>query len=623
MFVIATAGHVDHGKSTLVKALTGIDPDRLAVEKEREMTVDLGFAWLKLPSGREIGVIDVPGHEHFIKNMLAGVSGMALALLVVAAPESIMQQTREHLAILDLMQVPKAIAVITQADLGDADQITIVGMEIEDVLKPTHLAGSPILAVSSITGQGLEELKAAIDKALDSAQPRRDIAKPRLAIDRIFTISGTGTVVTGTLIDGSLNLGQEVEILPPELKSRIRGLQTHKTQLQQVGPGNRVAVNLVGLSSSDLKRGSVMTNPGWLKPTSSLDASLRLLKDPARPLHHNTEVSLHTGSAEVMARVRLLEKEEVQPGEATWVQFILEEPLAVVNGDRYVIRSPMDTLGGGVIVEAHPKERHKRFRPETIENLKARSEGKVEETVLATLKAKQPQDLSLILSQTNLAKEVALEAVDTLLEQRRVVKLGEGKNTTLYIEAGWKQVADNILAVVQDYHRKFPLRLGIAKAEISGKVKLGSHLQDALQLLLKEGKLAEESLLVRLPSHEIKLTPAQQTKINSYLKQLEANPFSPAPDIELDPDSLNLLIDRGQLVKTAAGIVFSKDAHDRMVAQILEHIQKNGKITVGEVRDMFQSSRKYVLAILEHMDEKKLTRRVGDERILGGTGSPG
>ena len=623
MFVIATAGHVDHGKSTLVKALTGIDPDRLAVEKEREMTVDLGFAWLKLPSGREIGVIDVPGHEHFIKNMLAGVSGMALALLVVAAPESIMQQTREHLAILDLMQVPKAIAVITQADLGDADQITIVGMEIEDVLKPTHLAGSPILAVSSITGQGLEELKAAIDKALDSAQPRRDIGKPRLAIDRIFTISGSGTVVTGTLIDGSLNLGQEVEILPPELKSRIRGLQTHKTQLQQVGPGNRVAVNLVGLSSSDLKRGSVMTNPGWLKPTSSLDASLRLLKDPARPLHHNTEVSLHTGSAEVMARVRLLEKEEVQPGEATWVQFILEEPLAVVNGDRYVIRSPMDTLGGGVIVEAHPKERHKRFRPETIENLKARSEGKVEETVLATLKAKQPQDLSLILSQTNLAKEVALEAVDTLLEQRRVVKLGEGKNTTLYIEAGWKQVADNILAVVQDYHRKFPLRLGIAKAEISGKVKLGSHLQDALQLLLKEGKLAEESLLVRLPSHEIKLTPAQQTKINSYLKQLEANPFSPAPDIELDPDSLNLLIDRGQLVKTAAGIVFSKDAHDRMVAQILEHIQKNGKITVGEVRDMFQSSRKYVLAILEHMDEKKLTRRVGDERILGGTGSPG
>jgi selenocysteine-specific elongation factor len=623
LFVIGTAGHVDHGKSTLVKALTGIDPDRLAVEKEREMTVDLGFAWLKLPSGREIGVIDVPGHEHFIKNMLAGVSGMDLALLVVAAPESVMQQTREHLAILDLMEIPKAIAVITQADLADADQVTLVGMEIEDVLKPTHLAGSLILAVSSVTGQGLEELKAAIDKVLDSSQPRRDIGKPRLPIDRIFTISGSGTVVTGTLIDGSLTLGQEVEILPPELKSRIRGLQTHKTQLQQVGPGNRVAVNLVGLSSSDLKRGSVMTNAGWLKPTSSLDASLRLLKDPARPLHHNTEVSLHTGSGEVMARVRLLEKEEVQPGESTWVQFILEEPLAVVNGDRYVIRSPMDTLGGGVIVEAHPKERHKRFRPETIENLKARSEGKIEETVLATLKAKQPQDLSLILSQTNLAKEVALEAIDTLLEQRRVVKLGEGKNSTLYTEAGWKQVADNILAVVQDYHRKFPLRLGIAKAEISGKVKLGSHLQDALQLLLKQGKLAEESLLVRLPSHEIKLTPVQQTKIDAYLKQLEANPFSPAPDVELDTDSLNLLIDRGQVVKTAAGVVFSKAANDKMVALILEHIQKNGKITVGEVRDMFQSSRKYVLAILEHMDEKKLTKRVGDERILGGTGLSG
>jgi selenocysteine-specific elongation factor len=254
LFVIGTAGHVDHGKSTLVRALTGIDPDRLAEEKAREMTIDLGFAWLKLPSGSEVGVIDVPGHEHFIKNMMAGVSGMDLALLVVASNESIKPQTREHLAILDLMEVPCMIAVITQSDLADQDQITLVGMEIEDLLKPTRFAGSPAVAVSAVTGQGLPELKLTIDKVLSAAQPRRDIGKQRLPIDRVFTISGSGTVVTGTLTEGSLALSQEVEILPPALRSRIRGLQSHKTQLDTVGPGSRVAVNLVGISSSDLKR---------------------------------------------------------------------------------------------------------------------------------------------------------------------------------------------------------------------------------------------------------------------------------------------------------------------------------------------------------------------------------
>ncbi len=292
-------------------------------------------------------------------------------MLVVAANESIKQQTREHLAILDLMEVPQAIMVITQSDLADQDQITLVGMEIEDLIRPTRFAGAPIVAVSSVTGQGLAELKATIDKVLSTAQPRRDIGKPRLPIDRVFTISGSGTVVTGTLVDGSLTLGQEVEIVPADLKSRIRGLQTHKAQLNTVGPGNRVAVNLVGVSSADLKRGQVLTKPGWLTPTTMLDARLRLLAQPGRPLRHNTEVSFHTGSAEVMARVRLLEKEEAQPGETTWVQFILDEPLAAVNGDHYVIRSPMDTLGGGIVVEAHPRQRHRRFSRETIENLKS------------------------------------------------------------------------------------------------------------------------------------------------------------------------------------------------------------------------------------------------------------
>jgi len=623
LFVIGTAGHVDHGKSTLVRALTGIDPDRLAEEKAREMTIDLGFAWLKLPSGREVGVIDVPGHEHFIKNMLAGVSGMDLVLLVVAANESIKQQTREHLAILDLMEVPQAVMVITQSDLADADQITLVGMEIEDLVSPTRFAGAPVVTVSAVTGQGLGELKTVIDRVLDKAQPRRDIGKPRLPIDRVFTISGSGTVVTGTLVDGTFTLGQEVEIVPSGLKSRIRGLQTHKAQLNSVGPGNRAAVNLVGVSPSDLKRGQVLTRPGWLTPTSMLDGRLRLLSHPDRPLHHNTEVSLHTGSAEIMARVRLLEKEEAQPGDTTWVQFILVEPLAVVNGDHYIIRSPMDTIGGGVILETHPRSRHRRFNREILENLKARAEGKVEQTLLAALRTRQPQELAAFLSQTTLETDVARSAVEMLIQQGDIVSIGEGENRLLYTNSAWLQIKENIVATVRDYHRSFPLRLGLPKAEISSKLKLGARLSGVLQKLIKEGELVEESAFVRIQGHQIRLTPPQQSKIDAYLKQLSQNPYAPAPDLTLETDLFNLLVDRGQVVKTTAGVVFSAAAYDEMVTKIQERIKANGKITLAEVRDMFHSSRKFIQALLEYMDEKKLTKRVGDDRVAGERVSPG
>jgi selenocysteine-specific elongation factor len=620
LFVIGTAGHVDHGKSTLVKALTGIDPDRLVEEKLREMTIELGFAWLKLPGGMEVGVVDVPGHEHFIKNMLAGVSGMDLVMLVVAANESIKPQTREHLAILDLMEVPNLIAVITQADLADADQISLVGMEIEDLLKPTRFAGAPVVAVSAVSGQGLEELKKGIEKALTQTPPKRDIGKPRLSIDRVFTISGSGTVITGTLVNGSLSSGQEVEIQPGDLKSRIRALQTHKTQITSIGPGSRVAVNLTGISSNDLRRGQVLTKPGWLVATTLIDAKLRLLEQPGRPLKHDTEVSLHSGSGEVMARVRVLEKEDVKAGETTWVQFVLDEPLAAVNGDRYVIRSPMDTLGGGTIIEAHPKERHRRYKAETIENLKVRGEGQIEAVLLAALKAKQPQEWSLLLAQSNLNPETAQAAIEVLIESGSVVALGEGQNQLLFTDAAWKQIEENMTAAVRDYHRKYPLRLGIPRAEISSKVKLGAHFTDGLQRLVKAGLVVEENALVRLQGYAVKLTKDQQARLEAYLKQLNQNPYAPSPEISLEPDLLNLLIDRGEVVKTISGVVFASAAFNDMTAQVLARIKQNGKISLAEARDMFQSSRKYLLATLEHLDEKKITKRMGDDRVAGERG---
>jgi selenocysteine-specific elongation factor len=617
LFVIGTAGHVDHGKSTLVHALTGIDPDRLAQEKAREMTIELGFAWFTLPGGMEVSVIDVPGHEHFIKNMLAGVSGMDLALLVVAANESIKPQTREHLAILDLMEVPQAIMVITQCDLVDPDQVTLVGMEIEDLIRPTRFTGAPIVPVSAVTGQGLDELKAAIEKVLKTTRPRRDIGKPRLPIDRVFTISGSGTVVTGTLVDGSFAVGQEVAVLPPALNSRIKSLQAHKSKLEAIGPGNRVAVNLVGLSLAEIKRGQVLTTPGWLMPSDLIDARLQLLAEPARPLQHNTEVSLNTGSAEVSARVRVLEKKEALPGETTWVQFILDEPLAVVNGDHYVIRSPNETLGGGIILDTHPQQRHRRFRPEIIADLQARSEGKVEKTLLTILKSKSPLELDKLVAESGLNQESVLAGLESLQQQGTVVSAGEGKNVLLFTETAWQQMVENIPGMVRDYHRQFPVRPGIPKAEINNKIKLGKHFQDVLQKLISEGLILEESGCIHLPGFQIKILPAQQVQIDAYLKQLNLNPYSPAPDIPIHPDLLNLLIFRGDVIKTAAGVVFSATAFNEMVAIITTHVKKNGKITVAAARDLLGSSRKYVLALLEQMDEMKLTKRVGDERVGG------
>ncbi len=315
MYVLGTAGHIDHGKSLLVKALTGIDPDRLREEKERGMTIELGFAWLKLPSGREVSIVDVPGHERFVRHMLAGVGGIDLALLIIAANEGVMPQTREHLAILDLIGVRRGIVVITKKDLVDDELLSLVRMEIEELIAPTTISGAPIVAVSALTGAGLPELISAIDKLLDATEPRPDLGRPRLPIDRIFTMAGSGTVVTGTLIDGSLSVGQEVEIVPSALKSRLRGLQTHKSKIDIAVPGNRVAANLVGVTTNQLQRGDVVTRPGWLLPADLLTVKLKLISYLKRPLRHGAEVSFHSLAAEAMAKVRLLEGDELRPGD--------------------------------------------------------------------------------------------------------------------------------------------------------------------------------------------------------------------------------------------------------------------------------------------------------------------
>ncbi len=615
MFVIGTAGHIDHGKSVLVHALTGIDPDRLIEEKERGMTIDLGFAWLKLPGGREVGIVDVPGHERFVRNMLAGVGGIDLALLVIAANESVMPQTREHLAILDLLGITRGIVVITKKDLVDDEWLAVVRMEIEELLQPTTLSRAPIVAVSALTGEGLTDLLSAIDELLDDTAPRQDTGRARMPIDRVFTMAGSGTVVTGTLIDGSLTVGQEVEIVPADLKSRLRGLQMHKTRIDVAHPGSRVAANLVGVATSQLKRGDVLTSPGWLVPGTMLSARLHLIDYLRRPIKHNARLGFYTGAAEAMARVRLLEGNELKPGESGWVQLLLDRPLAVVKGDHFIIRSSTETLGGGKIVDSHAS-RLRRFRPAVIQSLEIKEEGTAEDIILALLETKQPLELSALSSQSDLPSTDVQPTLEALVQQGKVVEIGRGESSILFTGSGWDNLKKKATTILQDYHRKFPTRTGIPRVELGNKLELGTHSSAVLSRLIDEGALKEEGLLVCLPTHTVRLTQTQQATIDAFLKSLAQNPYAPPSDLTLESDLLNLLITQNKVVRVGDGVVFAASAYNEMVARLTAHLKTHGKTTLAEVRDMFRTSRKYAQFFLEYLDSKKITRRVGDERVL-------
>ncbi len=615
MYVLGTAGHIDHGKSVLVKALTGIDPDRLREEKERGMTIELGFAWLTLPSGREVGIVDVPGHERFVKNMLAGVGGIDLALLIVAANEGVMPQTREHLAILDLIGVKRGIAVITKKDLVDDELLSLVRLEVEEALAGTTLAGSEIIPVSALNGAGLPELTAAIDKLLDTTEPRADLGRPRLPIDRVFTMAGAGTVVTGTLIDGSLRVGQEVEIAPAGLKSRLRGLQTHKAKLTTATPGSRVAANLVGVNTSQLVRGDVVTTPGWLKPTRMVTVKLSLIAYLQRPLRHGATVSFHTGAAEAMAKVRLLEGDEIKPGASTWAQLTLTKPLAVVKGDRYIIRSPMETLGGGGIVEA-PAPRQRPVRPPVIAKNKAPEGGDAPAHKTARRETKQPLGLADLVAQSNLPATEARPAIEALVAEKQVTAVGEGERQLLFTAAGWGRLSARVTAALEEYHKKYPARPGMPRIELAGRLKLGTHAPAVLERLIGEGIMVGEGANLRLPSHTIKLTAAQQAKIDVFLQSLAAKPYAPDSTLIPEADLLAMLIGEGKVVRVSDSVVFGAAAYQEMVAKIKNKIKASGKVGLAEVRDMFGTSRKYAQALLEYLDRAKVTRRVGDDRVL-------
>jgi selenocysteine-specific elongation factor len=630
MRVIGTAGHVDHGKSTLVQALTGIHPDRLKEEREREMTIDLGFAWFTLPNGEPVGVVDVPGHRDFIENMLAGVGGIDAALLVVAADEGVMPQTREHLAILDLLQINNGVVALTKCDLVDADWINLVTEEVATLLKGTGLATAPIISVSARTGLGLADLRQMLANILSVQPPRPDLMRPRLPIDRVFTIAGFGTVVTGTLLDGALTVGDEVVILPGDHSARIRGLQTHKAKIERAVPGSRVAVNLTGVQISDLHRGDVLCYPNTLSSTHLLDVQLRHLADSDLPLKHNAEVKFFVGAAETLATARVLAEDSLASGAIGWLQLVLRDPIVVAKGDRFILRrpSPGATLGGGVVVDPHPARRHKRRDAALLARLETLVRGTPDEILSQALDALGPGPLIEAIAKSGLEATVALEAITQLVEHGDLIPLDPATPSPPFAPTALvasrlslhrlTQTATDLLAA---FHRAVPLKNGLPREELKSKLKLPAKVFNAfINWSVGRGTLAEAGALLKLPTHQVVFTPEQRASVDRLVAVYQRDPHN-TPSLKdsigiVGEDVLAVLLDRGDLIQVSPDVLFLQETYRQMVAAIKEHLQANGTITVAQVRDLFSTSRKYALALMEYLDKIGVTVRKGDERVL-------
>lgn len=592
------------------------------------MTIDLGFAWLTLPSGKEVSIVDVPGHERFIKNMLAGVGGLDAALLVIAADEGPMPQTEEHLDILHLLGVERGIVVLTKTDMVDDEWRALVEEEIRDRLKGTTLQDAPIVPVSARTGHNLPALLAEIDRLLEQTQPRADRGAPRLAIDRAFTISGFGTVVTGTLIDGSLQVGQEVELVPGGLKSRIRGLQSHKHKVDSIPPGNRVAVNLVGLEVDQVRRGMVLALPGKLQPTKRIDVHLHLLADAPAPVEQNDALDFFSGSTETPAQVTLLDTEKLEPGGTSWVQLRLRDEVALAKGDRYIVRrsSPSLTIGGGQVIDVHPR-RHKRFHAETLSALETLQKGTPEELILQAL-GMTAQDAKSVIEKSSLGKEEASEAIQSLLATGKVLLLtGDSQavlrnpqSTIIVAEDAFQDTVRRVHNLLAIYHKQHPLRRGMSKEEVRSRMSATTPARafpHLMQRAVELGAIAEEATTYRTPQHAPSYTPEQTAQVEALRTSYVKSGYSPPSPAELgvDPDVVASLVESGELVKLEDGIYYTRPVLDEMRRRILDTIDEHGEINVALMRDLFGTTRKYAIPLLEYFDAQKITRRVGDVRV--------
>jgi len=631
--ILGTAGHIDHGKTSLVKALTGVDTDRLKEEKERGITIELGFTFLDLPSGIRLGIIDVPGHEKFVKHMVAGVWGIDLVALVIAADEGVMPQTREHLDICKLLRVKTGLVVLTKIDLLDRELLELVEEEVTGIVEDTFLKDAPILPVSSVTGEGIPQLLSALDLLSQEIRERSSGGLFRLPIDRVFTMKGFGTVVTGTMISGSLSLGETIQVLPSGLEGKVRSLQVYGRSVEKTVAGERAAVNLQGVETSAIERGDVLVRPNTLSPSRLIDAYLEYLPDAPRSLKHRTKQRFHVGTTLTNASIFLLDRDELAPGETGFVQLRLESPVVALPQDRFVIRgsSAIQTIGGGVILDGHP-DKHKRFSASVVADLSLLKDGTREQALRQHIDHSGVGGVNL----EELLNRVEMSSSDV----QSIIRQMAGRGDLLIIDSeklkviasgSYQMLRGRALAQLGEFHQRFPMKSGLSKEEL--RTKLPPEIDVKLfQILISELIQSKEVVLekdkLRLSGHHI-----SSVDLKGLAKRVEAavlkGGLQPPSPKELSEEwsetggevraIFEHLVHEGVLVRIKNEMYFHRIPFESLREKLVTHLKKHQEITTPQFKEMAQASRKYVIPLIEYFDQTKLTLRLGEKRVLRGT----
>ncbi len=628
--VLGTAGHIDHGKTTLVKALTGTDTDRLKEEKARGITIELGFAHLDLPSGQRLSIVDVPGHEKFVKHMVAGATGIDFVALVIAADEGVMPQTREHLDICSLLGVSHGLVVLTKIDMVDEEWLGLVVEDVREYLQGTFLAKSPIMPVSAVSGQGVPELIKVLDDMAQALEERPAHGPWRLPVDRVFTMKGFGTVITGTGMGGFVEVGQEVTIYPEGLTAKVRGLQVHNAEVRQARGGQRTAVNLQGVEKATIERGDVVATSGSLKPSLWVDVEAVALKDMTRPLKHRAPVRFHAGSGEIMGRIMLLDRDDLKHGETAFCQVRLERAVALMAGDHYVLRSysPVATVAGGVVLHPHPG-RHKRRRQEIIDDLVCLRAGTSQEKVAVHARLAGPEGITAddLVRLTSLPRKELDGLLSDMLTKQELVRYDKegGRLIAAGVQAA---LMDEALSLLAGFHAQQPLKPGMGREEFKQRLgagiapKLYAHL---LRKLTDEGKVAVEKDIIRLAGHQVRLQEDERALRSRIMRAYEEG--GPTPPLfkellEAEKDKnqakklLSVLVNEGALVKIKEDLYYHREALEALKAKLVDYFAGHERIGAAQFKEITGLSRKYLIPLLEYFDSIQLTIRVGDERML-------
>jgi selenocysteine-specific elongation factor len=631
--ILGTAGHIDHGKTSLVKALTGVDTDRLKEEKERGITTELGFTFLDLPSGIRLGIIDVPGHEKFVKHMVAGVWGIDLVALVIAADEGVMPQTREHLDICRLLSVKKGLVVLTKIDLLDRELLELIKEEVTEIVEDTFLKNAPILAVSSVTGEGIPQLVSALDLLSQEISERSSGGLFRLPVDRVFTMKGFGTVVTGTMISGSLSLGETIQVLPSGLEGKVRNLQVYGRSVEKAVAGERAAVNLQGIETSAIERGDVLIRPNTLSPTRLIDAHLEYLPDAPRPLKHRTKQRFHVGTTLTNTSIFLLDRDELAPGETGYVQLRLERPVVVLPQDRFVIRgsSAIQTIGGGVILDGHPGK-HKRFSPSVVADLSLFKDGTREQALRQHIDHSGVAGITL----EELLKRVEMSSSDVQsiigkMAERGDLLVMDSEKLKVIANGSYQMLRGRALAQLGEFHQRFPMKSGLSKEEL--RTKLPPEVDVKLfQILISELMQSKEVVLekdkLRLPGHRISSIDAKglAKRVEAAVLKRGLQPPSPKELSEEWSETegevraiFEHLVHEGVLVRIKNEMYFHRVPFENLREELVAYLKNHREITTPQFKEMTKASRKYVIPLIEYFDQIKLTLRLGEKRVLRST----